>query len=129
MSALALVMATADGHPRSIAYTSWVPGGTAKGILGHAFYAQLLRAQSGIPLAPAPRNAAGNQVTAAQLAAARSDLQHLGIGWALIWTKHLHPEVGKYLLAAGFRFDRRVLFALDGHNTAGAIVYRYGNGQ
>ena len=48
----ALVLATADGHPRSIAYTSWVPATTAAGILAHPFYAQLLRAQSGIPLAP-----------------------------------------------------------------------------
>jgi hypothetical protein len=45
MAQEAQVIATADGHPRSIAYTSWVPATTANGILGHAFYAQLLRAQ------------------------------------------------------------------------------------
>ncbi len=37
----ALVLATADGHPRAISYTSWVPPKTAAGILAHPFYAQL----------------------------------------------------------------------------------------
>ncbi len=113
----ALVLATADGHPRSIAYTSWVPATTRNKIAGHPFYAQLLRAQSGIPLAPQPPNAAGNQVTPAQLAAARRDLHGLGIGWALIWTRHPGlPPVAAYLKATGFRF---------GYRTDGAIVFRF----
>jgi len=113
----ALVLATADGHPRSIAYTSWVPATTRNKIAGHPFYAQLVRAESGIPLAPRRPNAAGNQVTPAQLAAARRDLPGLGIGWALIWTRHPGiPPVAAYLKATGFRFDYR---------TDGAIVYRF----
>jgi hypothetical protein len=123
----ALVLATADEHPRSIAYTSWIPQGTADAILGHPFYQQLIRAESGIPLAPV-RNHAGNQVTAAQLSAARSDLRHLGIGWALVWTAAPHPEVSKYLTALGFRFDRRATYPLA-HLTAGVILYRYGPSQ
>ena len=70
----------------------WVPQATADGITGHAFYVQLMQAQSGVPLAPATPNAAGNQVTAAQLAAARADLRHLGIGWALVWTRHPYSQ-------------------------------------
>lgn len=112
----ALVLATADEHPRSIAYTSWIPQKTADAILAHAFYAQLIRAQSNIPLAPA-RNGAGNQVTAAQIAAARSDLRRLDIGWALVWVgTHTNPPVGHYLTAAGFRFDYQV---------DGVMVFRY----
>lgn len=115
MAPPALVIATADGHPRSISYTSWVPSTTAGGILAHPFYAQLMRAQSSIPLAPR-RNAAGNQVTPAELAAARADLRGLGIGWALVWTRHPNPQVDSYLIATGFRFDYRV---------DGAIVFRF----
>jgi hypothetical protein len=115
MAPPALVIATADGHPRSIAYTSWVPSATARGILAHPFYAQLIRAQSGIPLAPR-RNPAGHQVTPADLAAARQDLRGLGIGWALVWTRHQSPPVDAYLTATGFRFDYRI---------DGAIVFRF----
>ena len=110
----ALVLATEDGHPRAMAYTSWVPATTSKEIAGHPFYAQLVRAESDIPLAP-QRNAARNQVTPAQLAAARRDLHGLRIGWALIWTRNPGiPPVAAYLKATGFRFDYR---------TDGAIVY------
>jgi 4-amino-4-deoxy-L-arabinose transferase-like glycosyltransferase len=115
MAPPALVIATADGHPRSISYTSWVPPTTASGILAHPFYAQLMRAQSSIPLAPR-RNAAGNQVTPAELGAARADLRGLGIGWAIVWTRHPNPQVDDYLRATGFRFDYRV---------DGAIVFRF----
>ncbi len=115
MAPPALVIATADGHPRAIAYTSWVPSTTARRILAHPFYAQLIRAQSGIPLAP-QRNAARKQVTQADLAAARADLRGLGIGWALVWTRHPNPPVDAFLTMAGFRFAYRV---------DGAIVFRF----
>jgi hypothetical protein len=116
MAPPALVIATADGHPRAVAYTSWVPSTTARGILSHAFYAQLMRAQSGIPLAPR-RNLARSQITQAELAAARQDLRGLGIGWALVWTRHPRPMVDAYLRAVGFRFEYR---------TDGAIVFQFG---
>ena len=48
----ALLMATADGHPRAISYTSWVPARTIKGITSHAFYTVLVQAQHAIPMAP-----------------------------------------------------------------------------
>lgn len=110
-----LVIATADGHPRAVSYTSWVPATTRDAIAGHPFYAQLVRAESGIPLAP-QRNKAGNQITPADLAAARADLRGLGIGWALVWTRHPRPQVDIYLRAAGFRFAYRI---------DGAIVFRF----
>jgi hypothetical protein len=67
----ALLIATADGHPRAVSYTSWRPAGTISGIRAHPFCAQLLRAQRGVPAWPG-RWADGETITRAQLAAAAS---------------------------------------------------------
>jgi len=112
----ALLIATADGHPRLIAYTSWVPARTREQIAGRPFYAALEKVQHGIPLAPA-KNAAGNQVTAAQVAAARADARKLGVGWVLVWTTQ-NPVVRKFLDATGFRFS---------YQADGVSVYRPGS--
>jgi hypothetical protein len=101
----ALLIATADGHPRLIAYTSWVPARTRAEIAAHPFYAALEKVQHGIPLAPL-KNAAGNQVTAAQVAAARADARKLGVGWVLVWTTQ-NPVIKPFLDATGFRFSYR----------------------
>ncbi len=98
----ALLIATADGHPRAISYTAWVPPPSIAAIARHPFYAQLVRVQNGA------------QVTAAQIAAARRDLSHLNIGWALVW-QPVSPAVTSYLSASGFRLDYRA---------DGVVVYR-----
>ena len=98
----ALLIATADGHPRAISYTAWVPPPTIAAIASHPFYAQLVRVQDNVPLAPAAGRG-GAQVTAEQLAAARRDLRRLDIGWALAWPP-ANPSVERYLAATGFRF-------------------------
>ena len=103
-SAKALLMATADGHPRAISYTSWVPSKTINAVSAHAFYAQLIRSEHGIPLAPAA-NRNGQQVSASQLAAARQDVRAMHVGWALVYTAPKHPYPVRYLLATGFKFD------------------------
>ena len=120
LSPLALVLATADGHPRADSYTSWVPRPTLAGIRGHAFYTGLAAAQEGLP------------VSAAHLAAARQDAAALHIGWLLVWTKqwmarhrpqHYHLPYGAiyhYLAATGFRL---------GYQADGVKVYRPGPGQ
>jgi len=100
----ALLMATADGHPRAVSYTSWVPAKTINAIQAHAFYAQLIRSEHGIPLAPAA-NGNGRQVAQAQLAAARRDVRAMHVGWALVYTARQHPYAVRYLIATGFRFD------------------------
>jgi len=117
ISPLALVLATADGHPRADSYTSWVPRSTLAGIRGHAFYAGLAAARVGKP------------IPAAELAAARRDASALRIGWLLVWTKHwmapnrprhhhLHyGAIYRYLTAAGFRLD---------YQADGVKVYRLG---
>jgi hypothetical protein len=101
----ALLIATADGHPRAISYTAWVPPPTITRMAGHPFFAQLVRSQQGIPVAPA-LSPGGSQISAAELAAARRDLRQLGIGWALVWQPGSQVTV-RYLTATGFRFDYR----------------------
>ena len=114
-SAEALLIATADSHPRAISYTSWVPARTIKIISSHAFYAQLNRSEHGIPIAPAV-NRHRMQVSAASLAAARRDARGLHIGWALVWDVSGHPYAVRYLIAAGFRFA---------YQADGVSVYRF----
>jgi hypothetical protein len=100
-----LLIATADGHPRAVSYSAWVPPPTITKIASHPFFAQLVRVQDGVPLAPVLSPSAG-QVSAADLAAARGDLSRLDIGWALVWPT-ARPAVIPYLTATGFRLDYR----------------------
>jgi hypothetical protein len=90
----ALVLATADGHPRAISYTSWVPAPTKAGIARHPFYALLVAAQHGQVIPPA------------RLAAARQDARRMDIGWVLVWSGTPHRVIG-YLTGTGFVFDYR----------------------
>jgi hypothetical protein len=109
IAAQALLLATADGHPRAVAYTSWVPGPTAAAINAQPFYRGLVAAQRRRPV-PAP-----------WLAAARRDARRLGIGWVLVWPtpsrsfRRSLPAVIGYLEATGFRF---------GYRADGVSVYR-----
>ena len=113
---LALVLATADGHPRAVSYTSWLPMQTIAGIRRHAFYRGLVAASQGQPLSPA------------RLAAARQDLSGLHVGWVLVWLPRWmgngaagagqmisYPAVYRYLASTGFRFD---------YQAEGVAVYR-----
>jgi hypothetical protein len=101
IAAQALLLATADGHPRAVAYTSWVPGATVDAINAHPFYRGLVAAQR------------DRVASAERLAAARRDARRLGIGWVLVWPTPLRafrrslPVVITYLEATGFRFDYR----------------------
>jgi hypothetical protein len=87
----ALVLATADGHPRAVSYTSWVPAATKAGITRHPFYVDLVAVQN------------GHQVSAAGLAAARLDVRRMNIGWVLDWGAS--QQVTRYLTDTGFVFD------------------------
>jgi hypothetical protein len=120
ISPLALVLATADGHPRAVSYTSWTTPRTIHGIRSHAFYTGLVAAQR------------GERITPAELAAARRDLRRLHVGWVLVWLPSLRaagtsqaqhqpspltsdPVVYRYLTHTGFRFD---------YQADGVAVYR-----
>ena len=101
--ARAILMATADGHPRAICYASWVPTRTINGIEHHAFYVQLNNAQHDWKRSPA------------EIAAARADLRGLAVGWVLVWQPASNPALTQYLAATGFRFA---------YSADGASVYR-----
>ncbi len=100
----ALLLATADGHPRAVSYGPLAVPTTVAGIKGHAFYAGLVRAQQGKP------------ITVGQIAAARQDLRTLHAGWVLVWLHrwsripHTYSHVDynaifRYLSQTGFHFD------------------------
>jgi hypothetical protein len=90
----AFLLATADGHPRAISYTSWVPKPTTRWFKKHPFYVELVAVQDGHP------------VSAAELAAARRDVSRMNIGWVLDWGG-VNPQVVQYLTDTGFVFDYR----------------------
>jgi len=106
-AATAILLATADGHPRAICYASWVPTQTIHAIEQHAFYVQLNHAQHGGKTSPA------------QIAAARADLRRLDVGWVLVWLQKPGPALTGYLSATGFRFA---------YSADGVSVYRPASG-
>jgi hypothetical protein len=94
----ALVLATADGHPRAVAYASRVPATTLAAISKHAFYTYLIHTQH--------YNAAHYiPLSAEQVAAARQDVRHIDVGWVLVW--HSNRAILRFLAQTGFRFDYR----------------------
>jgi len=98
-----LILATDDGHPRAISYTSWVPQPTRAGILKDPFYRCLYGAQNG------QRHACD----AGQVAQALASLRHGSrkIGWVIVWhsrKRAARPSVINYLRATGFYIDYRV---------------------
>lgn len=88
-----LALASSDGHPRAISYTSWIPAPTVRAVRRHAFYARLVAAQNGSPS------------DASQARLARADARRMDVGWVLVWKAA--PEILHYLAQAGFRFDYR----------------------
>ena len=88
-----LLLATQDGHPRAISYTSWVPATTTTADEHHPFYLGLVDLQHGRP------------VPAGQLAAARADATAMHVGWVLVW--RWPKGLAGYLSSTGFRFDYR----------------------
>jgi hypothetical protein len=88
-----LALASSDGHPRAISYTSWIPLPTVRAIRRHAFYARLAAAQGGRPS------------NARQARLARASARRMNVGWVLVW--RATPGVLYYLRQAGFRFDYR----------------------
>lgn len=94
----ALVLATADGHPRAVAYASRVPATTLAAISQHAFYTYLIHTQHYNTAHYIP-------LSAAQVAAARQDIRHIDVGWVLVW--HSNRAILRFLAQTGFRFDYR----------------------
>jgi hypothetical protein len=95
------VLATADGHPRAIAYLSRLPAPTLTAMRKNAFYMGLLRATNQPDSFPVP------------ITAASANARRLGIGWVIVWQQS--PAVRSYLAGTGFRLD---------YSADGAYVYR-----
>ena len=128
----ALVMATEDGHPRSIAYTSRLPGPTKNAINNHPFYAALIDAEHEVPAkcpwrapgqpgslylcehpygvslpsAVAAVNKVSEYLTPKVLAAAKADAARMNIRWAVVWKRNgsVSNFLLKFLHDTGFRF-------------------------
>jgi hypothetical protein len=139
----ALVMATADGHPRAIAYTSRVPQYSVRAIEAHPFYRDLVYIQHQVspscPWAiPTRASQLGVQhpwlmngcadpagvtplyslkLSPAQLAAARQDARRLNIGWIVVWKRN--NSVQDFILP--FIRDTGFKYAYRDHNV---LVYR-----
>ena len=107
-SPLALVLATADGHPRAMSYGPLAVPTTVAAMQRHAFYAGLVAVREGV------------RITPAQIAAARADLRTLHIGWVLVWLHrwerltgfrvpggYHYPGIFRYLSQAGFHVGFR----------------------
>jgi hypothetical protein len=131
----AMVMATEDGHPRSIAYTSRIPAPTIKAIGSHPFYAALISAEHELPMqcpwrvpgqkgslnlcdhpygVSAPgvevaENKVSESLTPKTLAAAKRDAAAMNVRWAVVWKRN--GSVSKFLLTylhnTGFNFAYR----------------------
>jgi hypothetical protein len=141
--AKALVMATEDGHPRAIAYTSRAPKYAITAIQDHPFYYYLNLMQHQRPLTcpwalPAPSTLRrGHQMEATgcpltvgvtplsklklspgQIAAARRDAARMHVGWAVVWKRNISVSafVLAYLKTTGFNWKYR-----DGN----VLVYKY----
>lgn len=98
----AQVLATADGHPRVIAYVSRLPARILADVLRHPFYGDLLAAQDH-PAALYREVLTPAKGDVARLAAARLDARRMGVGWAIVWSHT--PVILHYLRAVGFQFD------------------------
>ena len=143
----ALVMATEDGHPRSIAYTARVPRPTIDAIKHHPFYAALISAEHELPMkcpwrAPQPgslylcahpsgvsapgievaENKVSESLAPAAPAAARRDAAAMNIGWAVVWKRNdsVTKFLESYLHQTGFHFA----YLQKIHGKDAVLVYR-----
>jgi hypothetical protein len=91
-----LVMATEDGHPRAVSYTSWVPQPTTHSIWRIPFYEYLFHAQTGSKY---PHNGKVMRLV-------RHSAAGRGINWIIVWRgkgEGVRKGVIPFLYAAGFK--------------------------
>jgi hypothetical protein len=90
----AQVLATAHGHPISVANLSRIPPATDRGIHDQPFLNELMAVQNGRYF-----------FTPEHLNDAILNARRINIGWVLLWTHNRHIE--HYLRTTGFRFAYR----------------------
>ena len=127
-SPAAMLIATQDGHPRAVSYTSWISKVAIAGVAKHAFFRYLSEAERGVIL------------SATDVSRARADLQTMRVGWVLmwrnVWTMHKprwrYGYIDKYLTAVAFRHVKSACLAaepLSGcHWNKRVWLYRYESG-
>ena len=101
----AQVLATEDGHPRTIAYVSRMSISYLNRINAHPFYRYLLELQRNPSTAFMNALFGRHHQGSAELTAARLDAHRMNVGWAIMWA----PENAclRYLEAVGFRLAYR----------------------
>jgi hypothetical protein len=109
----AQVLATADGHPRTIAYVSRLTDSVVDDVLAHPFYDYLMALQHRYDRAFTSALFGRFDGGSAELTAATADAHRMDVGWAIVWT----PEKGilRYLEAVGFQYE---------YQADGALVFR-----
>jgi hypothetical protein len=103
----ALLIATNDGHPRAVSYTSWVSKVAINRIGRHAFFRYLDEAER------------SEILSAADIGRARADLKTMHVGWVLmwrnVWTMHKprwrYGYIDRYLTAVAFRHVKSACLA------------------
>jgi hypothetical protein len=120
----AQVLATADGHPRAIAYLSRLPSQVTAQLQRNAFYAGLQAAQGRQPVSESEA-LTGTHSYPELIAAARAQARRMDVGWVIVWPSRSAWKSGyipgsrhniqSYLAATGFRISYRA---------DGAVVYR-----
>lgn len=125
ISSAAMLIATDDGHPRAVSYTSWVPRDAINAIARHAFFRYLYEAEQ------------SEILSAADVSRARADLKTMHVGWVLmwrnVWTMHKprwrYGYIDRYLTAVAFRHVKSVCLSaepLSGcHWNRRVWLYRY----
>jgi hypothetical protein len=101
----AQVVATGDGHPRTIAYVSRMSVSYVNRIRAHPFYNYLLELQDHDSAAVNNALFGRHNRGSAELTAARLDARRMNVGWAIMWNPQ--QVYRRYLTAVGFRFAYR----------------------
>jgi hypothetical protein len=101
----AQVLATEDGHPRTIAYVSRMSISYLNRIKAHPFYNYLLKLQNNDNPALLGTLFGRPSQGSPELAAARLDAHRMNVGWAIMWAPNQACQ--RYLEAVGFRFAYR----------------------
>ena len=103
----AMLIATNDGHPRAVSYTSWISKLAINQIADHAFFRYLYRTER------------SESLSEADIRRGRADLRTMHIGWVLmwrdVWTMHKprwrYGYIDKYLTAVAFRHVKSACLA------------------
>jgi hypothetical protein len=107
-------LATADGHPRAVAFLSRLPEPVLAAIKKEPFYAGLLEAQM-YPraLSRLLAHRRHGHWPSAQLIADRMNAHRMDIGWVIVWRRT--PVILRYLKETGFVYA---------YQAYGVLVYR-----